>query len=130
MSIIYDLNDPNESESFEDKIKADIVDYTAEKNYFKVIKRTYSLAKLMNNTKIANKLLRFINNTGVLGSTLANIKAIQLVKEAYPTDKTVKKLIGINLKDLGIKPTEITKMTNRISEKLNEESKQFLKQIN
>jgi hypothetical protein len=127
MSIIYDLNEPKDSESFEDKIKADIIDYTAEKNYFKVIKRLYSLAKFMKDTKLAKKLLGFINDTGVLGSTLANLKAIQLVKESYPNDKTVKKLIAINLKDLGVKPTELDKMTDRISDKLNEESKNFLK---
>jgi hypothetical protein len=127
MSIIYDLNEPKDTESFEDKIKADIVDYIAEKNYFKVIKRLYSLTKFRKNTKNANKLLRFINDTGVLGSTLANLKAIQLVKEKYPNDKIIKKLVKINLKDIGVKESELTKMTDRISEKLNVESKQFLK---
>jgi hypothetical protein len=129
LSVIYDLNDPKDNEPFEDKIKADIVDYTSEKNYFKVIKRAYSLAKFMKNAKKSKKLLQFINETGLLGSTLANLKAIQLVKEKYPTDKTVKKLIAINLKSLGIKIKELGIMTEKIQKKLNVEAKDFLKTL-
>jgi hypothetical protein len=119
MSIIYDLNP--KKEDFEDNLRLDIEDYVKDKNYFKAVKRMYSLAKFQKDTKKAKKLLDFINKSGELGSALANLNAIELVTD---NKEVPKKLVAVNLKELGIKKSEITETITRIQKKLNSESKQ------
>ena len=126
LSIIFDLNP--KKEDFKDNLKMDIKDYLTSKDYYKATKRMFSLAKF-EKTRYTKKLLDFINETGLLGSTLANLKAIELVMSKFPKNQVVKKQIAINLKSLGIKIKELDKMTERITKRLNEEAKDFLKTL-
>lgn len=70
-------------------LKEDIIAYKLKGNYFKVLKRIFTLAKLESNTKLINELIPILNsNLGLLYLIVNDIDVlIELLKRNVPLDK-------------------------------------------
>jgi len=124
----------NIEDDLEDKLKIDIKDYKKEGKYYKALKRTFSLFnyryKMDTNNKILEKkvleLSKFFNSEfGNLYVIYSNIEAIQLMMENYD-DIRSKKMVELNLKNIGVKQENIEKVKNELSKMFNEEAKRYL----
>ena len=105
VSCLYNFT-PEEYLTKQDIIKninEDIDEYRAEGNYYKVLKRMFSIAYLQQNVALCDFLMRIFNST--LGKTyeqICNMVAIKLLDEYYKTDTPVQRRIKQNLKLLKI----------------------------
>ena len=106
LSIIYNLNtvDTPPSKVIQD-LNTEIKDNIKDKNYFKALKRLFSLYKAEGQTKKQIPLSVFFNSeVGRAYETVSNLKAIKLLQQHYKGEEVEKK-ITINLKDLHIAPS-------------------------
>ena len=95
-------NITNEKQNIKDinELTDGIKDLKKENNYFKILKRMFSIYKLQNDThkiKMLNKI--FNSDMGMTYKKISNLEAIKLVKEHYK-DADTKKKIEINLLDI------------------------------
>lgn len=124
LSVIYSFS---ESEtSFEDSIKQDIKELTKEKQYYKVLKRLFSLLLSSERTiEVNHKLImlsKFFNSPfGQLYRNNSNLKAIKLLLENYEDEET-KRRAELNLKDLKLNLKDI----KRLEKIYNTEAKNLL----
>ena len=73
-------------------------------NYYKALKRLFSLYKIQGKSKDQLPLTRFFNSeVGRIYATVSNLKALQILLR-YPNTKTIYKKIEINMKDLHLVP--------------------------
>lgn len=110
-------------------LRDDIKELKKEQNYFKILKRQYSIADLQDKTERKNMLLKILN--GELGEKyfiFSNLETAKKLLEFYDTPK-IRKEINLELKELGVN-TNIRKLQETI-EKLfnfiNENSKKYVK---
>jgi len=105
-------------------IEKDYKEFIKDKNYFKALKRLFSIYRLSNNGKEAVKLLKYFNSEyGKLYQTNSNLKTLLLL-QAKPE---LKRLIDINLKYLKLSPNiDIEEEIEKNNKILNNESKKYL----
>ena len=139
LSIIYDTEkkgeDPNGTDKdLEERLNDDIKEYKKEGMYYKALKRSFSLLnyryKMDTNNKILEKkvleLSKFFNSEfGGLYSIYSNLEAIQLMIDNYD-DIRSKKMVELNLKDIGVKQENIEKTKRELSKLFNTEAKKYL----
>jgi hypothetical protein len=108
-----------------DDIQADYDELIKEGNYYKALKRLFSISRMTKDKKQGVKLSHFFNSTK-LYSINSNLKAIQLMKQSYDT-KDVQKKIEINLKLLKIPHNEnIDELIKSNDEILNKSATKFI----
>lgn len=108
-----------------DDINADYDQLVKDGDYYKALKRLFSIHRITKNKKEGVKLTRFFNSSK-LYEVNSNLKAIKLMKQTYDT-KDVQKKIVINLKYLKIDPkTNIDDMIISNDKILNDSAKKYL----
>jgi len=139
LSIIYSFNEMfDDDEKFFKSISDDIVEQKKEGNYFKSLKRIFSI---YNNKRIKDKLentkryiyiSKFLNSEyGKLYMDTSNLKAIKLLLEKYD-DNDIQKKILLNLKDLNVEPDlkKIDGIITKNERKYNNKAKIILSKLN
>ena len=102
LSIIYNFD--NRDEEHLKNLLEDKEQFIKEGQYYKALKRHFSIAKLKGDKKTLLRLTRYFNSEiGKQYKTLSNLKAIKLLREKYKDPNTLE-LIKIALKDLGFDP--------------------------
>ena len=105
LSIIYNLNTETPPSKVIQDLNTEIKDNIKDKNYYKALKRLFSLYKAEGQTKKQLPLSVFFNSeVGRAYETVSNLKAINLLLHHHQ-GKEVKKKIRINLKDLHMAPS-------------------------
>lgn len=126
MSINYWLNPDRKNVVKE--IEKDIVEQLKEKNYYKVVKRLFSIAKIKDDKPRGKLISTFLNNyTGGEYKQLSNLKAIKLLLENYD-DPLIRQMIRANLINDRIIPKVdiVYRLIPKIQKKVNIEGKIFL----
>lgn len=109
-------------------IKKDAKELKKENNYYKVLKRIYSINKLEGDNTILLLLTEFFNSEdGKIYKIINNLDAIEIIKKYY-NDAFTKKRIETNLNDFNI-PYNYEKTYKNLKEKLNVDAKKVYKQI-
>jgi hypothetical protein len=124
MSVIYDCG--NKTINLIDSIKNDINELMKEGKYYKVLKRLFSLNRLLG-IKGDHKLLKqltdiFNSEYGLLYSNISNVEACKTVKDRYK-DKLTKTRIKDNLRYLGVSINNIDKYLTKNNKILNNYAK-------
>jgi hypothetical protein len=126
-SIIYQFGSSEYSEKDHEKeMKKEIKEWVKDNNYFKALKRVFSLKSIdeQKNKKLLIHLTNLFNSEiGSLYSIKSNMEAIELMKDSYGKDAIVKKKIAENLKSL--KPFNLSDY-NDIVKKINDVSKKYM----
>ena len=127
-SCIYNLTNTGEKitlDSIVRNIKEDIEEYKKEGQYYKVLKRMFSIYVLYNNTGQIEFLIRVFNSElGKLYEKICNMKAIELVSEFY-TDKDTEEKIHKSLNLLHEKKTNLSSKIKEYSKSLNARAKKI-----
>ena len=143
VNYFYDKNNniKESDKSFQEitkSLKDDMNEQIKEGNYFKALKRLFSVYNLkyvkeqLKNTDKYISLSKFFNSEwGKLYSETANLKAIKLLLENYDDEETIKRAI-INLKDLNIEPNlkKIDNIIKNNEKKYNNKAKELLSELN
>jgi len=127
LSIIYNLKHTNdENDDIVKRLKQDIKDYKKERNYYKSLKREFSmLLKTRNDEPRLIELSKFFNSHfGKLYVVYSNLEAIKLLKDNYD-DKRAKKMIELNLKKLRVKEDKIDVVCRELKKLFNNEAKLY-----
>ena len=107
MSVMYDFNDTNKVKSdIISNIRRDIRELAESGQYYKVLKRLFSIHKINKDKSELVLLTIFFNGpVGRLYNVNSNLKAISLLLTRYDDPVTLKK-VAINLKDINVDPEE------------------------
>jgi hypothetical protein len=118
LSIIYSFQSVKNDNYFKD-LEDDIKELISEHNYYKALKRLFSMFKskyINGDSSLGEKLVRltkfFNSEVGKLYQDNSNLKAMKLLLEHYDDETTIKKVL-INLKDLKL-PADINKINSLI----------------
>ena len=105
MSIIYSFKaEQGNTTSLIDSLNKEIEEYIQEKNYYKALKRLFSLYKAQGKSKQQLPLSRFFNSkVGEAYALVSNLKALRLLLK-HSTTKEMDKKMEVNMKDLHIVP--------------------------
>jgi len=130
LSVIYFVNDDEIKDEQQIKeLKDDIKEQLKEKNYYKMLKRVFSILKHKKERHLIIKLSKFFNSEiGAYYQLKSRLEAIRLLLDNYNDKDTINK-IKIALKDLN-QSTNVNKIDNTINELktiTNEEAHKFLK---
>lgn len=132
VSIIYNFNtDITDKEEYIKNINKDITELKDEGNYYKVLKRLFSIYKLNNDRPKLLYLSKIFNS--ILGKQykkISNLNTLLLLLNHYKDDDTLKK-VEINLKAIK-EPTstkDIKKNQDKYYNKLNEEAKYYYDEL-
>lgn len=141
MSIIYKFYEKGKDpfgQDFVDKMINDIKELVKEGNYFKVLKKVFSINSYYDanhqpvDKKVVEKILGMINSDeyGRLYQVKGILEANSKVLKNYDDEQTIKKVI-INLKHLGIEPDtkHIKKEIRKIDTIINKEAKKIYDDI-
>lgn len=122
LSMIYLFR--NEKINIINELEKDYEEFIKDNNYFKALKRLFSIYRLTNNGKEATKLLKYFNSDyGKLYQTNSNLKTLLLLQD----NPEFKRLIDINLKYLNLSPNiDIEEEIEKNNKILNNESKKYL----
>jgi hypothetical protein len=115
----------------EQSIIDDIADQIKEKNYYKAVKWTFSLAKFLDDRPKGLLISKFLNNyTGGEYKVLKNLKAIKLLLENYD-DPQIRNMVRVNLKNFNITPkiSVVNKLIPQLEKKVNKEAKKYLDDV-
>jgi len=105
LSIIYNLNTSTPPSKIIKDLNTEIKENIKSKNYYKALKRLFSLYKAEGQSKKQLPLSVFFNSEiGQAYQTVSNLKAIKLLQQHHKGENVEKK-IKINLKDLHIAPS-------------------------
>ncbi len=113
-------------------LKKDINEYKKENNYYKILKRLFSINATKKNKEQLVELTKFFNSpTGEQYSKLSNLEAIKKILETQHDDKTIKKVI-INLKALDIDPNikKIDDNIDNLFKTVNQAAKIYYDELN
>jgi len=125
VSCIYNFSSkPIQKEQIIKKLDNDIKDLKKENNYFKILKRLFSIYKIKDDKNKVDYLLRFFNSEGEIYKNKSNIDAIELVKKYY-NDALTKKRIETNLNEINYNE-KVFKNNEKI---LNNKSKEIYNQL-
>jgi len=126
VSMIYNFSNSKVSKlKMTNLYKDEIIELKKEGNYFKVLKRVFSIVKIKNKDK--NQLVeltKFFNgNFGKMYKIISNLKTIKNLLDNYNNKKIIKQVIN-NLKIYNIyNIEEINKYINKYSKIINKEAK-------
>jgi hypothetical protein len=128
-SSIYSLKQlPQTQEEYRQELESEIKELKAEGNYYKVLKRMFSLYRMDNNEDKVIQLLHVFNSPmGDLYKVISSLQACQLVSQFYDVDKLVK----LSIKELRL-PVNIESYQswmNQKSKELNSQAEKILKGI-
>lgn len=126
LSIIYSFNDKKFSK--EDRIKQLNEEYnelTKQGNYYKALKRKFSIYKIKRNYPKLVMMTNFFNSNGDIYEIINNLKTIQLLLKTYDDDNTKRKVI-INLKDINVSQNDIDKTITKLENDLNNLAKNYI----
>jgi hypothetical protein len=129
ISVNYWLN-PTKHD-VEQSIIDDIAEQIKEKNYYKAVKWTFSLAKFLDDKPKGLLISKFLNNyTGGEYKVLKNLKAIKLLLENYD-DPQIRNMVRVNLKNYNITPkiSVVNKLIPQLENKVNKEAKKYLDDV-
>jgi len=129
MSVNYWFN-MNITDTIND-IKEDIKELKKEGRFFKIAKRLFSIAKIINDKPKALIISKYLNmRTGEDYKLLSNLKAINELLYHYD-DETTRKRARINLLNLDIKPNLniINGLIKKLQKKVDDDGLLFLKGI-
>jgi len=140
LSVIYSIKSKNRPRTdFIKNILNDIEDLKKEGNYFKILKKIFSINSYYNRNnrpideKAVNLISKFINSEefGKPYQIMGILEANKRLLENYDDKNTIDKVI-INLKDLKLKPNvkNIDKEIKDIYTKINKEAKNIYESIN
>ena len=134
VSIIYNLNKKDKTKEEVIKlINKDKNEFIKDKNYFKALKRIFSIYNLEDNKKEMVKLTNFFNSKyGKEYKIVSNLKTIKMIKEKYKNNKIIDTKIKYNLQKLGINNINnkgIDELIKSKSENYNNEAKKYLDKI-
>lgn len=127
VSCIYQFSNFPTTEEYKKNIEKDIAELKSEGNYYKVLKREFSIYKAEKNKKKLLELTKIFN--GEMGKEyqiISNLEAIQKL-QTYYKDKNTNKKVLLNLKDLGLSPS--TNINDAINERkiiLNDKAEKLL----
>jgi hypothetical protein len=123
-SCIYQVSEQNTN--IIKSLKNDIIKYSTEHKYFKMLKRMFSLNNIQGRkTQLTQLFLDFFNSkTGYFFFVLSNLETIQLVHKFYK-DHLTEERINVNLKLFKLKPHE----KEEIEKKVNKDAKNFFDAI-
>ena len=99
-SILYQIGEMSETDIVK-SLKDEITISKSEKEYYKVLKRSFSLLNITNpNDARIGTLLKFFNSGyGALYKMMSNLQTIKILLEHY-SNVDVKKKVEVNLKDI------------------------------
>jgi hypothetical protein len=111
----------------EKKLKEDITLYKKEGDYYKALKREFSMLNMSrsNNDRLILLSKFFNSHFGGLYVIYSNLKAIKLMKDNYD-DVRSKKMVKLNLKQLGVKEDKIDVVCRELKKLFNDEAKKYL----
>lgn len=112
-------------------IKEGVKELSNEGSYFKIVKRLFSISRLINDKPKALIISKYLNTkTGEEYKVLSNLNAIKELLYYYDDDKTKKKA-RINLLNIDIKPDlkVIEPLIKKIQKKIDDDALLFLKGI-
>lgn len=106
LSSIYNFNTEEfNKDKFIKDIENEIKEYYTKGNFFKILKRKFSIAKINNDKNEAIRLNKIFNSElGKLNQEKDNLETLLIINEHYPSDPLVRKRIEKNLIDLGLTP--------------------------
>jgi hypothetical protein len=125
LSIIYSLK--KDTIDVEKKLKEDSNLYKKEGDYYKALKREFSMLNMSrsNNDRLILLSKIFNSHFGGLYVIYSNLNAIKLMKDNYD-DVRSKKIIKLNLIQLGIKEDKIDVVCRELKKLFNDEAKKYL----
>jgi hypothetical protein len=129
MSVNYWLN-PNIHDLIKE-LTADMEEQLKDGNFYKVVKRFFSIAKVKDDKPKGLLISKFLNNyIGGEYKVLKNLEAIKLLLENYD-DPQIRKMVRVNLVNYNITPkiSVIYSMIPQLERKVNKEAKKFLKDV-
>jgi hypothetical protein len=103
LSSIYAFKSGKGVKAYQDSIFNEIPEYIKEGNYFKVLKRYYSISNLNKDRDMLDKLTDFFNKYGKNYRIMSNLQAIEKVYKLDDSKETLQKIYD-NLEDLGFNP--------------------------
>ena len=104
LSIIYNFSAKPKTESLIHSLGEEMNSYIKQKNYYKALKRLFSLYKAQGNGKGQIPLAQFFNSkVGELYAKVSNLKALTILLQ-HSTSTDMDKKIEINMKDLHLVP--------------------------
>jgi hypothetical protein len=103
------------------QITEDYKDLIHDGHYYKALKRLFSIYKLKRNYKKLVELTKFFNETGEKYEIVSNLKTILLLLQYYDDNMTNKKVM-INLKDIGVKYSDLHETITEYESELNNEA--------
>lgn len=115
-------------------IKQDYKEHIKDKDYFKALKREYSMTNLKTpNTSTLNRneqLLKLFNGKyGEMYKIMNNLKALELLKKNHYNDKLTTQKIRLNLKELNLPYNtydNLPKYINDIYKEINDKAKEYI----
>jgi hypothetical protein len=131
-SCIYKFRDqPVEKSEILNDLQADVKEFEKEKNYYKVLKRLFSIYVIENNQNKIHYLTQVFNsNLGKQYEKVSNLKALALLYENYKS-KAILSKINKNLKLLNesFRIASIERHIKRYLKDINFEAKKHLEEI-
>jgi hypothetical protein len=130
LSIIYSFNNVVDVKQIQKKLVDDIKELYKDGNYYKVVKRLFSLYKIeQKNIPLLVIMTKFFNsNIGKLYQRVSQLKAIKLLKEHH-NDDVINKKVDITLSDLNVpKNISLDKIIKDEDIIINKAGKDFLKE--
>ena len=128
VSSIYQFG--NSIKNFQESLKEDIKKYLSENNYFKILKRYFSLYLLkQTHPQKLEKLVEFFNSkVGYLYSIFSNLDCISELLQEY-TDAHTKERIKMNLASLHLTLNSFETAKQELYEEINSEAKKVYSSI-
>lgn len=137
-SCIYNIGDASnytDADEFKNDLKKDIAELKKDKNYFKMLKRMYSIARIEDDTKAKNMLTSFFNGeAGEMYYHISTLKAIDLLVtspefKSYPDSRKedIKHKIEGVYKEFRITGKPLKKVIEKGEQMINEKAVEFIK---
>jgi len=128
VSVIYQFS--KNTKDFQKSLKEDIEKYLSENNYFKILKRYFSLYSIKQTNKHKLDLLTefFNSKVGYLYSVYSNLECISALLKEY-SDKHTKERIKLNLAELHFNLNNFEEGKKDLFKEINSEAKNFYNAI-
>lgn len=133
LSSIYVFNkEPLDYNKLEESLSSDMMELIADRNYYKSLKRLFAIIKLQDipNDSVLVSISRLFNSeVGKLYKRNSILKAIKLMKEAYPDDVKTDRTIELVFRNLGFDNIEdLDSIIKDYDNIINGEGKNFINQ--
>lgn len=106
------------------RLNDEIQELKKDNNYYKILKRTFSLANLKNEKLNAQELIKFFNKVGSKYRIISNLEAIEKIYEVSDSKLDLYR-IKENLKILGISEKDMSNKINILRDSIQKEAEDF-----